>query len=409
MVYFLILILILFFAYKYDYLGKGRVASNMSYLIRPSKEERSCFLFLLFVFICVAAFRYRIGVDSVAYERKYPEIIPLDDLSAEDLFKSEYEPLYYLLASFARSITDEFWLLQLFQSLIVNIVMFRFIWRNINNKFVGVFLYYAFLYIPFTCEVMREACAVSMLLLGWEYLKKDKWLIFSIFLILAVGFHISAVALIIIPILKLTGLWKYMKVNSMTPFLLIGCYIIADIISKVFFDYILLLNISDNLNAKAEDYGTEEGSLNIFGMLSKLFQYVIFAYIAIKHFKYSGKDVPKNLEPLVLLCLMVQFFSFSITILYRYNNYLMPFTLICISDMFFDKSLYLSKKIKVLATGFVFWFLLISPSVFFHYYGLSETVKGSKYRFYMMYYPYHSVFTKDTDSNREQVFRLYGE
>lgn len=411
MIYLFTFLLILFFSFRFDYVGKNYRDKILEAGKATTQNKRFCFILICFLLICIAGFRYRIGGDSVAYERLYTRILPLFEFDIDDLSNSEYEPLYYLLGSIAKFISPEFWVLQLLQSLLVNIVIFRFIWKNIDNRFTGVLIYYFFLFLPFTCETMREACAVSMVLLGWEFLKKDKWLKFTFFLVLAVGFHISALPLLIIPLLKVFGVWKYMKVNSFTLPLLIISTIVGYIILKVFFDYIILLNITENLNSKAESYMSEaeEGlGLNMGGILSKVCQYALFVYISVRHFKFSNKSLPNNLEPLILLCLIVQCLSFSITILYRYNNYLMPFTLICIADMFYDKRLYISKKTKFVTAGFLIWFIIYFPAVFFHLYGLAEPVQGTKYKQYMNYYPYSSVFTKDVDPNREHVFQLYG-
>lgn len=407
MIYLFIFVLILFFSYKYDYLEKK---GRPEYLKIRKQNERASYLLLLLILVLVSGFRYRIGVDTIRYEITFSRIQPIQNYSFGDLFSSSYEPLYFLLASVAKSISSEFWVLQLLQSLLVNTIIFRFIWKNINNIFTGVLIYYIFLFIPFTCEVMREACAVSMIILGWEFLKNDKWIPFTLFVILALGFHISALPLLVIPLLKVLGVWKRMRINSFTPVILIICCFAGYIVNRVFYDYIILFNITENLNSKATSYMEEaEGGigLNLGGMLSKLFQYALFVYISIRHFKFTGRNVPNNLEPLLLLCLIFQFLSFSISMLYRYNNYFMPFTLICIADMFYDRRLVLAKKIKVAIAGFIIWFVIYSPAVFFNWYGLTESVHGTQYRNYMCYYPYSSIFTKEKNLDRERLFLLY--
>lgn len=63
-------------------------------------------------------------------------------------------------------------MMQICQAILVNIILFWFIKRNTKNIFFAVLIYYVFLYTNFMCEVMREACAVSMFLLSWEYFKR---------------------------------------------------------------------------------------------------------------------------------------------------------------------------------------------------------------------------------------------
>ena len=165
MIYILILFLLLFLSFKFDYLGQKR-------------NKELWFVLIGVLLVCLAGFRYRIGVDSIRYETKYGLVHILSNLTYDDIFDSSLkaEPLFVLLFSAAKTISDDFWVLQMLQSILVIAIFWRFIKKNTQYWFISAFLFTLILYLHFTCEILRESCAVSMFLLGWEFYKEKKWI-----------------------------------------------------------------------------------------------------------------------------------------------------------------------------------------------------------------------------------------
>lgn len=382
-------------SYHYDYLGK--------------KSYKWCyFYFVLIILIQLTGFRFRIGLDTIRYESHFIDTPNFFNLNSSEFQESNHEPLYLILSALAKTISSEFWVLQVLQSILVNTIVFRFIRLNTKNVFLGVLLYYICLYLNFNCEVMREACAVSMLLLGWEYLKKDKILPFAVFCIIACGFHISGILLLIIPILKLTPFWKFLKINKYTIPILVGILLVGYFIQAKFFDYLVLLSLGDSFSGKVERYADSSlasGVLNINGIISSICRYILLPLLSIYILKRKNKyHFNDNFEPMVLFSLIFAVLTIPIAIFYRYANYFMPFAIIAICQFVYTPKLYLTKKKYVRLKFFLSWYIILFPLLFFQIYGFNAKEGDSRYKTYMRYYPYSSIFTKEKDALRESLF-----
>lgn len=397
MVYLAVLIILIYFIYQFDYCHKVK-NRNISYC------------FILIVLIAIAGLRYRLGVDSVRYERMHITTPSLLELDIADFDGNRFDPLYLCFASFAKMLGDEFWILQLLHAAFINIVVFWFVKGNTKNIFTAIFLYYIFLYFPFLFEAMRESCAVAMVLLGWKYLKNDRWWMFLLHCILATLFHTSAIFFILFPLLKVFGIWKYIRINKYTVLLLILFFHIGNVIREYFFDYIILLNLSDQINAKASIYSSEKWSdqtLNLIGMMGISVRYVLYPIIAVYIIRKSHIVLNKNLEALLYISFVIVILSFNIRILYRYSNYLMPFSIIAIAECCYLSKMYVSRRKYLCNRYFALWLLVLFPISFLQFHEYWHNVDNTPYKTYMRYYPYSSIFTKSIDSNRENLFYYY--
>ena len=397
MIYLVLFIFFICLSYNFDYLDKKRNKNLYFYLS-------------LIILILLAGFRYRIGLDTVRYEYLHESAPLLSNLNKSAFEDSSFDPLYLILSSIAKTISPDFWVLQILQSILVNTIVFRFIRLNTKNIFLGILLYYVCLYLNFNCEVMREACAVSMLLLGWEYLKKDKIIIFTIFCILACGFHISAIVLLIIPILKLTNLWGLLHINKLTIPLLIVIFIIATKIQTIFFDQLALLSLGDSFTDKVALYADTALSgnvLNVNGIISVIFRYILLPLLAIINIKKSNlSGARNNLEQMVLFSLITSVLLIPIAIFYRYLNYFFPFAIIAICEISYRPRFYVMNKFHIKGDYFR-WYLILFPLLFFSMYGYKSNEGNSQYKTYMRYYPYSSIITEEKDNNRENLFMYY--
>lgn len=399
MIYFILLAFIAIATYQFDYLKKRR-------------NRQVCYYVILLALILVAGFRYRVGLDTVRYESQYEYIPSIDEIDLDDFNNNAYDPLYLLLASISKTISSEFWVLQLLHALLVNVIVFRFIKLNTENIFFGVLCYYLFLYINFMCEVMREACAVSMLLLGWEYLKKEKIFKFSIFCILAYGFHTSAFILLLFPILNIIKVWNYCSVNKYTPVLLIFVLIFGYYIQHLLFDYLLLLDVSTRFSNKVEAYSDNSLSqsvLNIKGIISTTIKFILYPFTVRLLMQYNNiRYFYKQIDPLLICCFCAAMLSIPIALLYRYNNYFMLFAIIVLCQIVFYKGkIYISKRKFIKLNSFLTWTIIFFPLFFFTLIGYYSRDGRSPYRAYVRYYPYSSIFGKETDMTREKLFNYY--
>ena len=395
MIYFVLFLFFLGLSYHFDYLGKHT-------------NKYTFYSVSLIILILLSGLRYRIGLDSIRYEGHHIETPTLFELTATIFQDSNHEPLFIILASIAKTISPEFWVLQMLQSSLVNTIFFRFIRLNTKNIFFGVLLYYVCLYINFFCEVMREACAVSMLLLGWEYLKNDKIIRFSFYCILACGFHISSILLLVIPILRISPIWYLFKINKYTVFILIGVLFVGYYIQATFFDYLNLLSLGDSYNSKVNRYTDSDlasSVLNINGIISAVCRNIFFPFLSIILLKqHRIYRICNNLEPMVLLSLIFAVFTIPIAIFYRYTNYFLPFAIIAICNFMYIPRIYLSTKKYIKLRHFGSWYIILFPMLFFQIYSFNAKEGDSQFKAYMRYYPYSSIIFENKDVKRESLF-----
>ena len=121
MIYLFILVLLFYYTYYFDYLGRR-------------KQRDVAYLFVLVIFILLAGFRYRLGVDTIRYESNFANIPTLTELGKVDFSEENYDPFYYILSIFAKTISSDFWVMQMLQASLVNVVIFSFwIDKNLVN------------------------------------------------------------------------------------------------------------------------------------------------------------------------------------------------------------------------------------------------------------------------------------
>ena len=257
MVYFVTMFLILFLSARYDGTGKGM--------------PKWIVALVYFVLVATAGMRYRIGLDTIRYEMHYSIASSIFDVSWNDLVSAEFSPLYMLLQGVAKSISDEFYVFQFIQAIIVNLAVFRFLRYNASNFFFALFFYYILEYHNFCFEVMREALAVSRFLFSWEYYKNNRWIPYYIFAVLGLGFHHSALLLFILPILKLPGIASFMKIDKELAAFSILLIILGFTFQGQLFSIFSSINFQESVSERIQGYTSSNyGSqtLNIFGILT---------------------------------------------------------------------------------------------------------------------------------------------
>lgn len=394
MLYIFIIFLLLVLTYCYDYRGydKGR---NEWYLV--------CLLILIFV----GGLRYRLGTDTIVYEDNYKYDFPsLSEYASYDFESTRYGRGFILLAAIARSISGNFVVLQFLHAIFVNSVVFWFFKKYTQHRFFAILLYFIFEYLYFTFEIMRESCAVSMFLIGWQYFLANKWGKYYICAIIAVLFHPSALILFVLPIFNLPifrpffrfGIWYWSMVGAVL--------VISAIISVKFFDIIRLIELTDAQNYAAtyeDSYFGESKNLNILGFAVLILREVLYVYIAIVLLrrKYVDDYIVDKLEYIVCISIYLTMMALSIRILDRFTNYISPFVILAISEAMFSK---IKLKSRNLIMSFTCWMLLIMPYISIKCYGYFTEDRDSGIKIIRKYYPYESVLNPVKNKEREMLY-----
>lgn len=260
-------------------------------------------------------------------------------------------------------------------------------------------------------EIMREAISVSIALLAWPFFKKGNWLLWYGAAFLANLFHFSASILFFLPIICLPYVKKLFTLGRQTIWVWLLVVIIGLVIHTAFFRYIQILNFSETINERAQDYSRNllgSSYFSIIGILTYLIPYVLYPIVAIymlhrRQIK-EGENKFDKLTALVLASTYITILTFYVPILNRFNNYLIPFSLLIISNWVFSIVKVKGKNIKL---GFVYWFLIFLPMfvIITRDKYLTYASKRDSVRLYSLYYPYKSIFDKEKDEARERGIR----
>lgn len=122
-----------------------------------------------------------------------------------DIFKyaSWVEPGFRLLCAAVALFTANGQWLVIVTSLIIHVSVSVFIYRHAKNVYLAFYLYMAMMIYPLYLNTMRQALAVSVLLFAWDFFKKRRYLVYSLFVLLAATFHASALIFLLCPLLTL--------------------------------------------------------------------------------------------------------------------------------------------------------------------------------------------------------------
>lgn len=162
MAYFLIYLLISFFAIKF---------SNSTIDLHKFKNAS---VICLFIFIFIAGLRYELGVDYFAYRESFIESMTIWDLFSNPiLFMNEFvsgswEPGSKLLLILLRSITSDAQILFFIVSIICSILLFKSLkyFSEPRFFFFSLLIYFSFVYMFQEMHALRQALGACVLYYG---------------------------------------------------------------------------------------------------------------------------------------------------------------------------------------------------------------------------------------------------
>lgn len=380
-IYIAILIYLLFLTYKYDFKRSNHRHRRANYII-------SCIILIL-----VAGLRYRIGYDTNNYMESYKYAPSLSQIIQGYQFVGD--PLWMYIIAISKEIYKEFFVVQIFQAIIVNCAVFWFIRRHSPKPFLAVLLYFILLWWNLCFEAMREAIAVAFFLYALDAILYNKgFMKYYLRVWPAIFAHSFGFVTLLFPFIK------YLKLNKYT--IVIYLLIIAAIFSVKNYinDIISLLEMtSDMALDKATKYFDSdvygESNLSIIGILSHILGGIIPCLPIILILKNKTNLENNNLIPFVFIYICIVILRIQIPIFFRFLNY---FELLVI--VAFTQAIYLEKmKIKrQLASMFMILMVIVRM------YSLTALDVGTTIKAYHRYVPYNSIFQKNYNKESEIIF-----
>lgn len=127
------------------------------------------------------------------------------------------EVLFYLYLWIISRITQNSQFLLIINSAIIIFCTFYFIYKNSKNVMLSVLVFVCFGLLTFSMNGMRQALAMSICLLSFEFVKQRKFILFAIIIFISMLFHKTAI--FFLPIYFLTN-FKY-NIKTLIAYLVI--------------------------------------------------------------------------------------------------------------------------------------------------------------------------------------------
>lgn len=394
MIYTFIFILLLISIYYYDYR-------------KCNFRKKELYVITCIIFILTMGFRYRIGNDTVQYEYYYYHSIPnILGLIKTNIFNFRFEPGFLLVISIIKTISPyDFTLFQIIFSAFINIVIFKFIYKNTSNVFLALLLYYFHSYIYFNTEIIRQATAICIFLLAWPYFIRKKWIRYYSLCLIALSMHYSAILCFLLPVFYLKPLRRFFEINKYFYSLLLGIIILTVFNSIFLLDYVYQLNMIAMVSDKLDAYSNrllEESSVNLSHLITGLIKNVLYplgAFLTCKVYKRNRDS--NGLEFILCLNAIFGMAAVGIDMIFRLCSYFIPFVFIVLSKWGFNPVKISRRKYQI---SFLSWILILSPMFVSPITGFLSRQPGTPYYSYMRYYPYNSVFFPEKNQQREAFY-----
>ncbi|MBQ2758077.1 MAG: EpsG family protein [Clostridia bacterium] len=178
-------------------------------LPRDTEKNRRVFVSLVCVMLLiVAACRApEVGRDTSDFMDVFDKLAGRGLLDALT-FSSWVEPGFRLLCLGISLFTKNAAWLVAVSSVIIHVSVCRFIYRHTANPYLACFLYLTLTLYPWYLNVMRQALAIAILLWGWGLLKRRRFVRYTLVVLLAASFHVSALLFLLCPIACLVPVSK---------------------------------------------------------------------------------------------------------------------------------------------------------------------------------------------------------
>lgn len=378
MIYAFIITLILICVFLYDFVGID-LFKDLSYYI------------LLIMLILIAGFRYKVGGDTYNYMLVYDILPNISELvaGASDVGFLKLQPFWLLLTAIARSINEDFLVLQIIHAIIVNVAIFYFIKTNTKYIFTSVFFYSVIYYPYFNFEIMRESLAVVTFLLSLKYYLSSRWFYYYILCFIAFMFHLSAIILFFLPLINNINI-DLKKISLV--------FILGVIFNKFFSNFILSLLFDSRLVAAVQEYS--EYTYSLWGLIYILLFLVLYPWLILKISK-NVLNINSRYYELLNISLVVGASTTMYFIFFRFINYFTPLFVLLLGDILHAQ--YIKFRHHSFRGLLVFFTLALFLGIHCSRYFTIIKDYEPLTRWYSRWYPYHSVINKIDDPVRENL------
>ena len=277
------------------------------------------------------------------------------------IYDPHSEKGYALLNLIIARITENPQVIIIVSSIIINFGIMVFIFYNSKNSWLSVYLYITLYYYFFSFNYMRQFIAMAIVINSWYLLKRKRFKLYFIFLVLGTMFHTTAIIGILFLVIYINR--KNIKI---IPWIY-GCTIILLLSMNVFIEY--LFKFFPRYIWYSGDYLNKTGGVMIV---------VLYCSIFLITFLLKPQKLNEEYNMLLILasiCSGLSILGYYYFIFVRPSLYFNIFSIIIIPELLqrFEKKSRLIASYVILALGFVYmmyyfsfnWHNILPYKVFF--------------------------------------------
>lgn len=384
MLYIIVLIMILYCICKYDICGH-------------KQYKKTWFYFLLFLFIIIAGFSYRLGGDNISYIKEFPMYRMNSGYSWAELTNySGRQPLWVLMSKLCKSVINEYWFFRFIHSLLLNSLFF-FAFRKITKYlFTTILFYFVLVYFEFNFQVMRQAISVGLFLMSVSQYKRNNWVSYYLINLLAILFHETAIITYLLPLIRRISISS----KSLIIFFIIS--IVVALLGPLMVETLLPFFMDSIVADKAFFYFSKIDNDNSVLLIPNILLNIIIPYFFV--YKKHIKDSTDISDYFVIVYGVLYGLGLNVPIIYRLNQYFLIFYFICYIEIFIQLSIWLRRKfglnMRKIYMCMCLFFLMYRARMYFMPY--ADTNIPS----YVQFYPYYSIFFENVDPIRENLYKI---
>lgn len=324
--------------------------------VNKNKFRKKVFLIISFGILTIIAMlrKYTVGIDlEIIYTPTFEEI---KNISFANLSKVSIEIGYAFINKVLSLFTDDIQILIVFSSICTFPIYGWFIYKNSKDVVLSTLLFLITSTYFMSMNVVRQALAISLILIAYETIKKNKTLKSIVLILIATSIHASAIICLSFILFKRLK-WKKSYLRNSLIILIIALIFMNPIIS-IYSSVTESVGLSNNKNY---DYYLESDRFGVgYINLSSLSDVVLYAFVFLLGCYllaiYENED--NNYDFLMYmsyLAILFTILSLKMSVISRLALYFIPFVLLMIPEELLKMKNRKNRQfICVILVGFLF-------------------------------------------------------
>jgi hypothetical protein len=286
------------------------VLAFFSLIERKNKFSKATLKIVLLLLILFVGLRYQVGNDYAEYYMHHSLI--------KQGVTNYFEPLFTLLNYISPNPY-----LMFFISSVISFVFLYLAFRYFapNNGILLFTLYFGIYLIIFDIHIIRQGIAIAMVLYSWKFAVENKMIKFLLLVLIAMGFHSSAVVVLPVYLLTKVKFTKQLKITllSISTIILFIILFFKDLV----FNIISLIPLFERYATVYLDPEFSSIETISFGFVLNILAFFIIEYIIIKSPNSFNDPKMQFVEKIffvsILLSILLRFSSIALRLNYYYQ------------------------------------------------------------------------------------------